>query len=278
MENKIIISVAVTGSRPTKEMNPAVPYSPKGIAQAAVESHKAGAAIAHIHVREPETGKPAFRIELFREVLDRIRQQCDMIVNLTTSGLFLDGPDVISQRLQPVNLEPDICSFDLGSMNFRDRVFVNPPEWSEAAPKAMRDRGVKPEIEVFDVGHLYQALDLVKRGFFEEPPFFQLCMGTQWGLEATAENLLFMTRKLPSNAIWSVLGVGKAQLPMISLAMILGGHARVGFEDNIYLKRGVLASSNAELVEMAVDLAERLQRPVATSTETRKILGIKPRS
>jgi len=275
MEENIILSVAVTGSRPTKEMNPAVPYTPKEIADAAVESHKAGAAIAHIHVRDPETGKPAFKVELFREVLDRIRQRCDMIVNLTTSALFLEGPDVTSQRLQPVSLKPDICSFDLGSMNFRDRVFVNPPDWAVEAPKTMRENGVKPEIEVFDVGHIYQALDLLKRGFFEDPPFFQLCMGTKWGIEATVENLLFMKSKLPSQAVWSVLGVGKAQVPMITAAMLLGGHARVGFEDNLYVRRGVLASSNAQLVEMAADLADRLQRSVATPAEARRMLGIK---
>jgi len=147
MEKKIIITVAVTGSRPTKEMNPAVPYTPKEIADAAVQYHKAGAAIVHIHVRDPKTGRPDFKIELFKEVLDGIRQRCDMMVNLTTNGLFLKGPDVISQRLQPVLLKPDLCSLDLGSINFRDRVFINPPEWAEAAAKCMRDNGVKPELD-----------------------------------------------------------------------------------------------------------------------------------
>jgi len=275
MENKIIITAAVTGSRPTKEMNPAVPYTPKEIAEAAVESCKAGAAIAHIHVRDPENGRPAFKTELFKEVLDRIREQCDMIVNLTTSGLFLEGDDVISQRLQPVYLKPDVCSFDLGSFNFRDRVFYNPPEWAEAATKCMQENGVKPEIEAFDVGHIYQAIDLIQKGLIDEPPYFQLCMGVKWGIEATVENLLFTKNILPPNALWSVLGVGKGQLPMITMAMISGGNVRVGFEDNIYLKRGVLASSNAQMVEMAVDLAERLERPVATPDEARSILGIK---
>ncbi len=275
MENKIIITAAVSGSRPTKEMNPAVPYTPKEIAGAAVESCRAGAAIAHIHVRDPETGLPAFKKDLSKEVLDRIRQRCDMIVNLTTSGLFLEGDDVISQRLQTVYLKPDICSFDLGSINFLDRVFYNPPDWAEAATKCMQENGVKPEIEAFDVGHIYQAIDLIKRGLINDPPYFQLCMGVKWGLEATAENLMFTKNILPANAHWSVLGVGKGQLSMIAMAMILGGNVRVGFEDNIFLKRGVLASSNAQMVEMAVDLAERLDRPVATPDEARSILGIK---
>ena len=275
MEKKMIITVAVTGSFPTKEMNPAVPYSPEEIIDAAVACHKAGAASTHIHVRDPGTGKPEFNIELFKQVLDGIRQQCNMIVNLTTSGYVLKGPDTISKRLQTIHLKPDICSFDIGSMNFKDRVLINSPEWGEAAAKCMQENGVKPEIEVFDVGHIYQALDLIKRGLIDAPPYFQLCMGAQGGIDASAENLLFMKNKLPSDAPWSVLGIGKAQLPMITMAILIGGHVRVGFEDNIYLKKGVLAKSNAQMVEMAADLAERLGREIATSDEARKILGIK---
>ena len=275
MGEKIIITAALTGSRPTKEMNPAVPYSPKEIAEAAVECRKAGVAIVHIHVRDPKTGTPDFKKELFKEVLDRIRQQCDVIVNLTTSGLYLDGPDVISVRLQPVSLKPDICSLDLGSINYPDRVFLNPPAWAEAAAKDMQQKGVKPEIEVFDVGHIYQARDLIKKGWIDEPPYFQLCMGVKWGMEASPENLLFMRSKLPSNALWSVLGVGKDQLPMITMGILLGGNIRVGFEDNLYLRKGVLASSNAQAVEMAADLAGRLGREIATPHDARQILGIR---
>ena len=275
MEKKIIITVAVTGSFPTKEMNPAVPYSPEEIIDAAVACHKAGAASTHIHVRDPDTGKPEFNVELFKQVLDGIRQQCNMIVNLTTSGYVLKGPDTISKRLQTIHLKPDICSFDIGSMNFKDRVLINSPEWGEAAAKCMQENGVKPEIEVFDVGHIYQALDLIQRGLIDEPPYFQLCMGAQGGIEASAENLLFMMNKLPSDAPWSVLGIGKAQLPMITMAILMGGNVRVGFEDNIYLKKGVLAKSNAQMVEMAADLTERLGRQIATSDEAREILGIK---
>jgi 3-keto-5-aminohexanoate cleavage enzyme len=275
MEKKIIITVAVTGSRPTKKMNPAVPYSPKEIIEAAVECHQAGASIAHIHVRDPKTGQPNFKVELFREVLEGIRERCNMMVNLTTSGLFLEGPDVITQRLQPIYLKPDICSFDLGSLNFQDRVFINPPQWGEAAARCMQENGVKPEIEVFDVGHIDQAYDLIQRGFIDHPPYFQLCMGVKWGIEATPENLLFMKNKIPPDALWSVLGIGKAQLPMITMGILLGGNIRVGFEDNIYFKKGELAKSNAQMVEMAVDLAERLGCDVATPDESRRILGIK---
>ncbi len=274
MEKKIIITVAVTGRLPTKEMNPAVPYTPREIADAALESAKTGAAIAHIHVRDPETGAPEFKPELFKEVLDRIRSQSDMIVNLTTGGSHLKGPDIISQRLMPVYLKPDMCSLDLGSMNLGDRVFSNSPQWAEAASRCMRENRVKPELEVFDIGHIHQAVDLIDRGLIEPPPFFQLCMGVKWGIDASPENLLFMKRKLPSDVPWNVLGVGRSQLPMITMGILLGGHIRVGFEDNIFIKKGVLARNNAMMVEMAADLAERLGRSPATPEEARNILGI----
>lgn len=275
MEKEIIITAAIVGTRATKKMNPAVPYFPSEIKDSAVDCCKAGAAVAHIHVRDPITGAPDFKMEYFKEILDGIRDECDMIVNLTTSGLFLQGPDVGQRRLQPVLLKPDMCSFDLGSVNFFDRVFINPPDWAEEAAKCMMENDVKPEIEVFDVGHIYQAIDLIQKGLIRPPPYFQLCMGVKWGIEASAENLLFMRTKLPSDAQWCVLGVGKAQLPMMTMAMILGGHVRVGFEDNIYLKQGVLASSNAQMVEKAGDLAERLGRHVVSPSEARRIVGMK---
>ncbi|RJR17163.1 MAG: 3-keto-5-aminohexanoate cleavage protein [Desulfobacteraceae bacterium] len=274
MNDKIIITVAVTGSFPTKEMNPAVPYTPAEIADAAVESYKAGASIAHIHVRDPETGKPDFKVDLFKEVLDRIREKCDMVVNLTTSGLRLTGPDAIVKRLQPVYLRPDICSLDLGSMNFHDRVFNNPPEWSVAAAKCMQENSVKPEIEVFEPGHIRQAIDLIQKGLLDDPPYFQLCMGVKWGIEASPESLLFMRRLLPEKVRWSVMGTGKDQLTMVAMGILMGGNVRVGFEDNIYLSRGVLAKSNAQMVEKTADLAERLGRGVANPQEARSFLGI----
>lgn len=271
---KVIITAAVTGSRPTREMNPAIPYTPQEIAQSAVECCRAGAAIAHIHVRDPKTGRPDFKLELFQEVMDRIRDECDMLINLTTSGLHLTGPNLIEKRLQPVALRPDICSLDLGSINMADAVFVNPPEWGRIAAERMREHGVKPEIEVFDIGHLRQARALIEEGLIDVPPYIQLCMGVKWGIAATPENLLFMKSKLPPDARWSVLGVGRAQKQMIALGIILGGSVRVGFEDNIYLRQGTVAKSNAQLVEMAVDLIRALDRRPATPPEARQMLGI----
>lgn len=272
--NKVIITAAVTGSRPTQEMNPATPYTPAEIADAAIAAHAAGAAIAHIHVRDPQTGAPSSALPLFAEVLDRIRSRCDMLVNLTTSGLNITGEEVIARRLEPVSLRPEFCSLDVGSLNFRDRIFANPPEFGVEAARRMAAAGVKPELEVFDVGHIDQANDLIAQGLIAAPPWFQLCMGVNWGIAATPENLLFMRSKLPPGAQWSVLGVGRSQLSMITLGVLLGGHVRVGFEDNLYLRRGVLAKSNAEFVEQAVGIVHMLQREVATPAEARGILGI----
>jgi 3-keto-5-aminohexanoate cleavage enzyme len=271
---KVIITAAVTGSRPTKEMNPAVPYSPDEIAQAAIECHRAGAAIAHIHVRDPKTGRPVSDIELFRDVMSRIRSECNLIINLTTSGLHIDDPNPIETRLQPVSLRPEICSLDIGSVNFPDQTFINPPDWGKIAAKRMLDWGVRPEIEIFDVGHISQAISLASKGLFQEPLYFQFCMGVKWGIEATPENLIFLRNKLPPGSRWSVLGVGKHQLPMIAMGILLGGNIRVGFEDNIYLREGILAESNAQLVTMAAELSRSLQREVATPDEAREILGI----
>ena len=272
--NKTIITVAVCGSVPTKEMNPAVPYTPKEIADSAIDSYKAGAAIAHIHVRDPETGVPTSDISLFSEVVDRIRNSCDMIINLTTSGINLKGENVIEQRLEPVKLLPEICSFDIGSMNFQHRPFINSPEWGRLAAKRMRECGIKPEIEVFDMGHIRQAKHWLKEGLIDDPPYFQLCMGAGWGIEATPENLLVMKNALPPGVIWSVLGVGRMQLPMITMAMLSGGHVRVGFEDNIYLRRGELLKSNAQIVEVAANIIQQLQGEVANTNEAREILGL----
>jgi len=271
---KLIITAALTGSGPTRENNPHIPYSPAEIAEEALRCWRAGAAVVHVHVRDPETGRPAFDRKLFLEVVERVRAESDILINLTTSAFNLEGPDAGERRLMPVNLGPDLCSLDVGSLNFRGRVFINPSEWVETAANRMRKAGVKPEMEVFDMGHIRQARDLVERGLLEEPPYFQICLGIAWGAEADLETLLALKARLPAGAQWSVLGVGQSQLPITAHAMIIGGHVRVGFEDNVYLSRGVLADSNARFVERTVKLADLLQREVATCKEARKILGI----
>lgn len=260
-----------------RSQNPGVPYSPAEIADEALRSWRAGASVAHIHVREPETGKPAFSRDSFAEVLERIRADSDLLVNLTTSGFNLTGPDIGRQRLMPVELKPDLCSLDVGSLNFRDgRVFENPPAWVETAAKTMQEAGVKPEIEVFDMGHIRQAKDLVAKGLVDDPPYFQLCLGIPWGIEGSLDSLVEMRRRLPKGAQWSALGIGPLQLPLTTHALLMGGHVRVGFEDNLYLERGVKADSNARFVERAVQLAGLLQREVAQPSEARRLLNLRP--
>ncbi|MBM4326396.1 MAG: 3-keto-5-aminohexanoate cleavage protein [Deltaproteobacteria bacterium] len=274
--DKLVITVAVSGSGPTRDQNPNVPYSPKEIADEALRCWKAGAAVVHVHVRDPETGAPAFEQSLFAEVVERIRSESDMLISLTTSGFNITGSDVGKQRLMPVELGPDLCSLDVGTLNFRGgRVFINPPDWVETAAKTMKEAGVKPELEVFDLGHIRQAKDLVSRGLIEPPAYFQLCMGIPWGIEDSVEALLDMRRRLPSGCQWSCLGVGPMQLSITTHATLMGGHVRVGFEDNLYLRRGVKAESNAQFVERTVKLAEMLDRGIATCSEARQILGIR---
>lgn len=272
--NQLIITAAIVGSRPTKEMNPAVPYTPEEIANEAIACWRAGAAIVHIHVRDPETGEPSHDLALFQEVMERIRSACDILINLTTSGFHISGDDAGERRLDPVSLAPELCSLDIGSVNFREGAFINPPAWGEMAASRMQAAGVKPEIEVFDVGHIGQARAFIDQGLINAPPYFQLCMGVGWGIEANLENLQFMHAKLPADAIWSVLGVGRMQGEMIRKGAEMGGHVRVGFEDNLYLEKGVLAESNAQFVDRAVGMAAELQREVASPAEAGRILGL----
>lgn len=272
--DKLIITAAIVGSAPTKQQNPRVPYTPQEIAEEAVAAWRAGAAIVHLHVRDPATGAPATRLDLFAEVTERIRSTCDVIVNLTTSGFHLEGPDADEVRLLPLQLAPDICSLDVGSLNFRGGVFRNSAEWVEDAAQRMRDTGVKPEIEVFDLGHIRQAVHLIESGLIDDPPWLQLCLGIPWGIEASIGSLLEMQRRLPAGARWSTLAPAASQLPITTHALLMGGHVRVGFEDNLYLARGVLADSNAQFVERVVTLATSLQREVATPAEARVMLGL----
>ncbi len=272
--DKLIITAAVCGSVPTREQNPNVPYTPEEIAAEALASWRAGAAIAHIHVRDPQTGKPDSRRELFAEVVERIRAESNLLINLTTSGFNIKGPDVGTVRLEPIGLAPDLCSLDVGSLNFRGSVFINPPDWVEKAAQQMVKAGVKPEIEVFDLGHMRQAQHLIEMGLVASPPWMQLCLGIPWGIEGTLEALLAMHQRLPQGAIWSVLAPGPLQLPLTTHALLMGGHVRVGFEDNLYLERGVKASGNAQFVERTVKLAESLQREVASCDEAREMLGL----
>jgi 3-keto-5-aminohexanoate cleavage enzyme len=275
MDDKLIITAAVCGSAATREQNPHIPYSPTEIADEIVRARDAGAGIAHVHVRDPVTGVPSFTTEYFREVRDRVRERCDILLNFTTSGFSLRGSRVMKQRVAPLKLGVELCSLDVGSMNLRGRLFLNPPEWGPYCAKIARKHGVKPEIECFDSGHVGLAKRLIDDGLLDPPYFLQICLGTQGGIGACIRDFVFMSECLPKkDVIWTAMGVGAHQFPIAVISILSGGHVRVGFEDNIYLSRRVLAKSNAELVEKAVRLARDLGRSIAEPAEVRKLLRL----
>jgi uncharacterized protein (DUF849 family) len=288
MQRKIMISCAVTGSADTPGKNPAVPVTPQQIAQSAVDAAKAGAAIVHIHVRDPGTTKPSMDAALYRETMDRIRQSgTDVLINLTTGpgARFVPGAEdplkpgpatnlkLPAQRVEHIlALRPEICSLDMGSMNMGSYVFVNPPSYLEAMAVAIRDANVLPELEVFEAGHLRLARRMIETGHIKPPGMFQICLGIAWSQPATPEAMAYMRDMLPADSPWFAFGISLHQFPMVAQAVLLGGHVRVGLEDNIYLGKGELAPSNAALVEKAVRIIELLGDNVATPAEARKML------
>jgi uncharacterized protein (DUF849 family) len=293
MNRNVIITCAVTGSGDSVGKHPTIPVTPDQIAKAAIDAAKAGAAIAHIHVREPDTGKASRRPELFREVVDRIRDsETDIVLNLTTGmggDLFLgpdDAPldfrsntDCVGQmeRMQHVEqLLPEICSMDCGSFNYDEGsyVYISTPAMLRLGAKRLQEIGVKPELEVFDLGHISFAKKLLAEGLLDEPPLFQVCLGIRWGAEADTRNFLTMVDQLPAGSNWAGFGVGAMEMPMVAQAMLLGGNVRVGLEDNLYLEKGVFAS-NTQLVEKARKITNLLGGEVLTPSETRKALGLK---
>jgi len=289
MQRKVMISCAVTGSADTPGRNPAVPVTPQQIAQSAIDAAKAGAAIVHIHVRDPQTTRPSMDKALYREVVERIRGSgIDVLINLTTGpgARFMPGVDdplqlgpatnmkPPAQRVEHVmELKPDICSLDMGSMNMGGYVFVNPPSHLEAMAVAIRDAGVIPELEVFEAGHLLLAKRMIETGHIKPPGMFQICLGIAWGQPATPEAMHYMRGMLPPTSPWFAFGISLHQFPMVAQAVLLGGHVRVGLEDNIYLGKGQLAPSNAALVEKAAGIIEILGDHVATPAEARKMLA-----
>ena len=271
---KLIITAAITGSRMTRDVAPYIPITPDEIAQSAIECWDAGAAIVHIHVRDPKTGLGTQDLDVFRQVVEPLRERTDLLLCLTTSGI--PGRNLaIEERLKPLELEPELASFDAGSINLGGSAFINTPEFLEAAAKSMKEKGVKPELEIFDVGMMVTCLRMRDQGYLEEPLHFQFVLGTPWGSPATPKSFLHLYEHLPEDATWSIIGIGKGHLPMAMMGLILGGHIRVGMEDNIYYERGVLAKSNAEFVERIVRIAKEYGRETATPREAREILGLR---
>ena len=293
MPTPTIITCALTGSADTAGKNPAVPVTPEEIATSGIEAARAGAAIIHIHVRDPETRLGSMNVGYYREVVERVRNSgIDVVLNLTTGpgARFVPGdPDpktagpgstitTPERRVEHIlALRPEICSLDMGSMNFGPHVFANIPAHLSKMAAHIREAGVKPELEVFEAGHIQLAAKMVADGAFDAPQLFQIVLGVPWGAPSTPEAMLFMRNLLPPGAIWAGFGIGRAEFPFVALAAMLGGHCRVGLEDNLYLEKGVLAPSNAALVEKAVRVLEVTGATVATSAQAREILGLRGR-
>lgn len=265
---KLIITCAITGAETTKEQNPALPTTPDEQAQAAYECWKAGVSIIHLHVRD-DAGKPSQSVERFGEAIEKIRKKCPVIIQISTGGAV---GEKIENRTAPLALKPEMASLNTGSINFGDEVFVNLPKDVEAFARRMRELSIRPEIEVYDFGMLEYSVKIMKKGVIPDPSHFQFVLGTGHGITGEARNLCRMADLLPEGSSWTAAGIGRYQLPVAAHAIAMGGHVRVGLEDNVYWSKGVLAKSNAQLVERVKQLAEMLQRPVATPDEARKIL------
>ncbi len=269
---KLIISAALTGSWPTKAQSPAVPISEEEIAQAAIECWRAGAAIVHLHVRN-EQGKVTCDPARYAKARDLIvASGADVIINMSTGGGA--GQTTDEQRMEPVSLSPEIASFDCGSLNFGQTVFVNSPAFLDELALRMERHGVLPEIECFEPGHVTNAVRLIEEGKLKPPFWFQFVLGVRGGSPGTVKQLVHLIDMLPRDAIWSVCGIGRAQLQLGLTAMAMGGHVRTGLEDNLFYHKGQLAESNAQLVERLVRIAGEIGRPVATPNEARQILGL----
>ena len=291
MNHDVIITCAVTGAGDTTSRSNLVPITPRQVADAAIEAARAGAAVVHVHVRDPETGQGSRDPVLFREAVDMIRDSgVDMIINLT-AGMGGDwvpsaedpslpgpGSDMIGpeERLaHVVDCKPDICSLDCGTMNFAgDYAYINTAPFLRRMAEIVQELGVKPELEVFDLGQIRLARSLIDDGLIDAPPMFQLCLGIPWGAGADTETMTAMKQALPSDALWAGFGISRMQMPMVAQAVLLGGNVRVGLEDNIYLDKGVLAS-NGMLVERAVEIIERLGARVLGPDEARSVIGLK---
>lgn len=270
---KLIITAAISGAEVTKEHNPAVPYTIEEFVREASMAYEAGASIIHLHVRTDE-GKPTQDKERFRVIMEAIHAKCpDVIIQPSTGGAVGMSND---ERLQPTELNPEMATLDCGTLNFGgDEVFENTENTIKYFGERMIERGIKPELEVFDKSMIDMALRLNKKGFIKSPMHFDFVMGVNGGISGTLRDFIFLRYSLPADATYTVAGVGRFEFSLAAAAIIDGGHVRVGLEDNIYIGKGELAQSNAQMVEKVVRLAKELGRPVATPAEAREILGLK---
>ncbi|PTX62486.1 3-keto-5-aminohexanoate cleavage enzyme [Melghirimyces profundicolus] len=269
--DKLIITAALVGAEVTREDTPHLPVTPEEIGKDAFEAFQAGASIAHIHVRDGE-GKPTQSRELYEAAIREIRKRCPIIIQVSTGGAVGMSAE---ERLQPVSLRPEMATLTTGTVNFGEDVFYNPPGEIRRFADTMAHYGVRPEFEIFDSGMVHTALQLVREKRVTGHLHFDFVMGLPGGIPATARHLLLLVDQLPEGATWTVAGIGRHQLPMAALAITLGGHVRVGLEDNLYYRKGELAT-NARLVERIRRIAGELEREVATPDEARQILRLNP--
>jgi uncharacterized protein (DUF849 family) len=290
-DRKTILTCAVTGNLTRPDQTPYLPITPEQIANECLAAAEAGAAVVHIHVRDPLTGKPSMEVDHYRDVVDRIRRERnDLVINLTTGpgGRYVpseDDPKVYApgttllppeKRIEHIALiRPDICSLDLNTMNSGPDVVINTPRNVRKMAAVIRCSGVMPELEIFDSGDLHLARDLITEGTLDGPGLWTFVLGVKYGFSASPETLMYARNQLPAGAIWAAFGIGRAEFPMVAQSWLYGGHVRVGLEDNIYLEKGVLAKGNAELVTKAVDILKSLGGDVATPAEARVLLGLR---
>jgi uncharacterized protein (DUF849 family) len=287
---KVIITCAITGNLTRPEQSPYLPITPQQIGDSALEAAEAGACVAHIHVRDPETGRPSMSIDLYRDVMDRIRARDKrLIINLTTGpgGRFVPseqdpkvaGPGttlmVPEKRIEHIELlRPEICTLDLNTMNSAGQVVINTPPNVRRMAARMRAAGVLPELELFDSGDIHLARDLIADGTLQGPPLCTLVLGVKYGFDPSPETMMYARDLLPEGSIWAAFGIGRSEFAMVAQSYLLGGHVRVGLEDNLYMAKGVLAKSNAELVGRAALILKSLGAAIATPAEAREIIGL----
>lgn len=288
--NKVMLTVALTGAGDTVEKNSNVPVTPEEIADSAIKCAKAGATVAHIHVRDPQTGKVSHNVEFFKKAVELIRAADeDIIINITSGGggdfiPSLENPEVggvgtdmqtPEQRHEPVGkLLPEMCTLDCGSVNMGDDVYLSPTNWLRKQAALVQEAGVKPELECFDTGHVSFAKQLIKEDLINGQPLFQFCLGIPWGLENDPETIEYLKTRIPEGASWSAFGIGRLQLPTVEEAAKRGGNVRVGLEDNLYLSKGVKAT-NEQLVERAKEILSELNIEPMTPQEAREYYNLR---
>jgi 3-keto-5-aminohexanoate cleavage enzyme len=271
MDKKVVITCAVTGAETTRAQNPALPLTPAEIADSAYEAWRAGAAVLHLHVRDKD-GNPTQDLAVFKETIDLVRRKCDMVIETTTGGAV---GMTAQERLQPVTLDPEMASLDCGTVNFGDDYIINTLPMLREFASLMKERGVRPTLECFDLSHIYASRVLIKEGLVEPPFHYGFVMNVPGGVRYEPDVLDLFVRKLPEGSHWTAMGIGRANLEAIYGALALGGFVRVGFEDNVYYSKGVLARSNAELVERAARIVREAGCSPATPDEVRQMLKLR---